>query len=176
MTNPRDFAKAASISLPLIFSGVVSSHAQGMIVIDNQNNIATTEAYLGRDCKSYMAKDVERCVNTHLSLTKGLAESFITYIGQNNLGRSYQRAVATHCVDGIDAVVQRTPPALIAENPPQYLPRFVQDGFLSARTCLETVESIGNMIGVDYNPSSRARLHNIIDNAEQGSLPFRFRI
>ena len=173
MSNKNSLVKAVTIALPLAFSGATSPQAQGVVVIDNPNNTARTENYLARSCSSYFAQDVERCVNTQLSLTGGLADAFKEHLRQKNLGANYMNWFDSQCDETLNAAVRNTPPSLIDRNPPRYLPRFVAQGFLASRQCLGAIEAVGSVVGIDFNPRSRALLHDMIDSAERGSLSLR---
>lgn len=168
----KNILKAFAISLPMAFSQAAS--AQSPVIVDTLNNARRVDHYLADNCRSYRDSDVENCVNTQMELTLGLANAFQEYLDRHVPFHRAARPLAENCQNNFNAIVALTPPDVISSNPQRYLPLFVRHGFLGSRQCLETIESIGRSYGIDYMPTSRELLHDMIDNAEQGRLVFRF--
>lgn len=172
MTRACISPKGLALSLSMIF--LQSAQAQAPVTVDNLNNARKVESYLATYCNSYKADDVQNCVETQLELTQGIANAFEDYVSENYPSLNISRRLDRECQNNFNAIVAQTPPSAIERNPYETLPVFVRNGFLGSRQCLLTIESIGKDIGVDYMPSARALLHDMINKAEKGELAFRY--
>lgn len=158
------------ISALTTLSVTFHASAQAERIIDSNENRVIIEESLSAACISTMADDVLLCTATQMEATRSLSEAFSTYLSLNTNDTSAQREINADCTANFRAIDLLFEQTQIQQGYETALSQYFEFGFRGSLKCLQTIENIADRNGLDYMPSVRRVLHNMINDAQNGRI------
>lgn len=153
-----------------VLSTSFHASAQTDTVIDSEKNRAVIEESLSAACVSTMADDVLICTATQMEATRSLSESFARYLSQNTNDNAAQREIDGDCTSNFRAIDSQFEQTQVEQGYETALSQYFEYGFRGSLRCLQTIEAIAERNDVNYMPSARRVLHDMIDDARNGRI------
>ncbi len=144
--------------------------AQDQVIIDSENNRNMVEDTLAAACTSTMSKQVLNCTATQMESTRALSEALDTYLSGNAPNPVASEKLYLDCAANFRAIDSQFEQTQITESYEAAVAQYFEYGFRGSLKCLQTIESVSAAYNIDYMPSVRDILHDMIDNARNGRI------